>query len=162
MTGKNKWARHKSKGWVKEQARERCPQIDYTGQVMQVLLLLLINSVSCYVNVLHGMSGHWAKVRGSWDYSLNKDVAPTAWNGVYVSVPGRVMMDGNRMRMKSLLLRFCNTDTPLSRLKELGAGFVLPTPSLQKSQDGLTSCIFKNNNYGFWFWLPIFFWTDSI
>lgn len=50
---------------MKEQARERCPQIDYMGQVMQVVLLLLINSVSCYVNVLHGMSGHQAKVQGS-------------------------------------------------------------------------------------------------
>ena len=51
---------------------------------MQVLLLLLINSVSCSVNVLHGMSGHQAKVQGSWGYSLNKDVAQTAWNGVCV------------------------------------------------------------------------------
>lgn len=159
MTGKNKWARHKSRGWAKEQARERCPQIDYTGQVMQVLLLLLINSVSCYVNVLHGMSGHWAKVQGSRDYSLNKDVAQTAWNGVCVSVPVRVMMDDNRMRRKSLLLCFCNTDTSLPRLEELGAGFVLPTSSLQKSWDG---CIFLNNNYGCWFWLLFISWTDSI
>lgn len=72
---------------------------DYTGQVMQVLLLLLINSVNCYVNVLHGMSMHRANVQGSWDYSLNKDVAQTAWNGVCVSVPCRVMMDANRTRM---------------------------------------------------------------
>lgn len=105
---------------MKEQAKERCPQIDYTGQVMQVLLLLLINSVSCYVNVLHGMSRHQANVQGSWDYSLNKDVAQTAWN--CVSVPGRVMMDDNRMRMKSLLLCFGSADTSLSRLKEWEAG----------------------------------------
>lgn len=80
--GRNKWTRHKHRGWVKEQAKERHPQVDYTGQVMQMLLLLLINSVSCYVNVLHGMSRHQAKVQRSWDYFLNKDVAQTAWNCV--------------------------------------------------------------------------------
>lgn len=117
MIGRNKWTKQKHRGWVKEQAKERCPQMYYTGQVMQMLLLLLINSVSCYINVLHGMSRHQAKVQGSWDNFLNKDVAQTAWN--CMSVPGRVMMDDNRMRMKSLLLCFGSAlDTSLSRLKE--------------------------------------------
>lgn len=127
---------------------------------MQVLLLLLINSVSCYVNALHGMSRHPAKAQGSWDYSLNKDAVQTACNGVCV-VPGRVTTGDNRVRMKSLLLCFCNADTSLSRLKELEAGLALPTPRLQKSGDSLTSCIFAHNNYGVWFWLPFIFWIDS-
>lgn len=79
---------------MREQGRARCPQIDYTGQVMQVLLLLLINSVSCYVNVLHGMSGHPAEVGGSRDSSLNKDVAQTARNGACACVCAWQSADG--------------------------------------------------------------------
>lgn len=153
MTGKNKWARHKSTGWAKEQAGERCPQIDYTGQVMQVLLLLLINFVSCYVNVQHGLSVLRPKVQGSWDCSLNKDAAQTAWNGVCVCVSASngVMMDANRMKMKSQQLFFCRTDTSLSKPRRLRGTFSFASPKPPK----ISSC--SNITYFQqlypWFWL---------
>lgn len=100
------------------------------------------------------------KVQGSWGCSLNKDAAQTAWNGVCVSASNRVLMDANRMKVKSQQLFFCSTDTSLFKPRKLRGTFSFASPKPAK----ISSC--SNITYFLklypWFWLSFIFWMINI